>query len=62
MRADLVEQGGFGRAIWTDKDSGAPEDGSLWWVQATTQGVTGYFKAQNSHDSPNAVYGGLLSL
>jgi len=37
VRADLVDKGAFGQAIWTDKHSGGLEDGLLWWVQATTQ-------------------------
>jgi len=53
VRADLVEQGFFDRAVWTDKGSDAHRDGSLFYVQPNTQGVTGYFKVQNGYSTPN---------
>ena len=48
IRADLVIQGKIGDAIWKDSGSTAKQDGSLWSVQPTVQGVTGYvyFKVQ----------------
>jgi len=56
VRADLVEQGRFDRPVWNDGGSGASRDGSMWYVQATTQGVTGYFKVQSGYGIPDAVY------
>ena len=56
IRADLVLQGKIGDAIWKDCGSTAKQDGSLWSVQATVQGVTGYFKVQQGHNPPTDAY------
>ena len=56
VRADLVKQGVINRSVWTDGGSGASQDGSVWYVQPTTQGITGYFKVQRGYSAPESVY------
>lgn len=54
VRRDLAAQGIFDRSVWTDKGSGASKDGSMWYVESTTEGITGYFKVQSGYVEPNA--------
>ena len=56
IRSDLVEQGKAGPQIWADHGSGASQDGSMWAVQPTTYGVTGYFRVQSGYSAPHDVY------
>ena len=56
IRADLVIGGKIGDSIWKDRGSGANLDGSMWSVQPTIQGVTGYFKVQQGYDPPTEAY------
>ena len=52
IRADLTIEGRIGNLIWNDGGSGAYLTVSLWSVQPTVQGVTGYFKVQQGYDFP----------
>ena len=56
VRADLVKPGEIDRSVWTDRGSGASKDGSVWYVQPTTEGITGYFKVQSGYSPLHAVY------
>ena len=56
VRSDLVAQGVINRSVWTDRGSGASKDGSMWYVQPSTQGITGYFKVQRGYNAPGSVY------
>ena len=56
VRYDLVRQGTINRSVWTDSGSGADRDGSMWYVQPTTEGITGYFKVQRGYAAPDNVY------
>ena len=56
IRDDLVIQGKIGDLIWKDRGSKAKLHGSLWSVEPTIQGVTGYFKVQQGYDPPTDGY------
>ena len=56
IRDDLTIEGKIGDLIWKDRGSGAALDGSLWSVQPTVQGVTGYFKVQQGYNPPTNDY------
>ena len=57
VRSDLVKQGEIDRSVWTDKGSGANQNGSVWYVQPSAEegGITGYFKVQKDYNPPNVI-------
>ena len=52
VRADLVRKRCFNESVYVDKGSGAYRDGSMFYMQPNTHGVTGYCKVQSGYSPP----------
>lgn len=61
IKSDYVVQGCFAYEIWGDNGSGASQDGSMWAVTPTTNGVAGHMKVQSGYSMPSSVYAQCLN-
>ena len=52
IKSSLTSNARSGGQLWTDRGSGARQDGSLFRVQPSSGIHTGYFKAQRGYSSP----------